>query len=140
MYLSPNRLVCLLNRDLGYYIWLKILLDWPSSLLDFDLLFLMPIPWIGPTIAPTVIALSIGVIGLAIVKVDDRPRRFRPGVLGLSLGGLGTGILTYSFMQDIGGGMRQQLPQPYPYWMLVLGLVLYGIGFLVSVRDSRRAA
>jgi hypothetical protein len=32
--------------DIFYYIWLWIFIDWPSSLLTWDLLFLIPLPWI----------------------------------------------------------------------------------------------
>jgi hypothetical protein len=38
--------------DIVYYIGLKIFLDWPESLLTWDILFLMPITWVGPVLAP----------------------------------------------------------------------------------------
>ena len=38
--------------DIFYYVWLKIMLNWPASLLDWDVLFLIPVPWIGPVVAP----------------------------------------------------------------------------------------
>src|SRR3990172_9941576 len=34
--------------DLFYYIWLKVFLDWPESLLTLDILFLIPLPWVAP--------------------------------------------------------------------------------------------
>lgn len=42
--------------DLGYYLWLKILAHWPMSLFDPDVLFLIPIPWTAPVIAPVMVA------------------------------------------------------------------------------------
>lgn len=56
--------------DIFYYVWLKVLLDWPTSLADPDLLFLVPVPWIGPVWAPCVI--SIGLIALAIMILKAR--------------------------------------------------------------------
>jgi hypothetical protein len=44
--------------DIFYYVWLKVLIDWPVSLLDWDILFLIPLPWIGPVIAPVSIAVQ----------------------------------------------------------------------------------
>jgi hypothetical protein len=51
--------------DIFYYLWLKVLLDWPVSLLDVDILFLIPGPWIGPVLAPLLI--SAGLIGFGVL-------------------------------------------------------------------------
>lgn len=34
--------------DIFYYVFLKLLVGWPQSLLDPDVFFLIPIAWIGP--------------------------------------------------------------------------------------------
>src|SRR3954468_21226333 len=31
--------------DIFYYVWLKVMCDWPTSLFDWDILFLLPLPW-----------------------------------------------------------------------------------------------
>lgn len=54
--------------DLFYYIWLKVLLDWPSSLASRDLLFLIPVPWEGPVWAPCLIAVGLVVLALLILR------------------------------------------------------------------------
>ena len=38
--------------DIVYYLWLNIFIGWPASLLDVDVLFLMPVPWVAPVICP----------------------------------------------------------------------------------------
>src|SRR5215510_11378331 len=38
--------------DIFYYVYLKILCGWPHSLFDWDVLFLIPVPWWGPILAP----------------------------------------------------------------------------------------
>jgi hypothetical protein len=58
--------------DIFYYVWLKVLLDWPSSLFSRDLLFLIPVPWVGPVWAPCVI--SLGLIATALVILYGRSR------------------------------------------------------------------
>ena len=40
--------------DIFYYVWLKVLLNWPASILDWDILFLMPAVWAGPVLAPVI--------------------------------------------------------------------------------------
>ena len=34
--------------DLFYYFWLKVLMGWPRSWLEWDVLFLIPSVWLGP--------------------------------------------------------------------------------------------
>lgn len=42
--------------DIFYYVFLKITLGWPESLLDVDLFFLLPLPWVGPVFVPVAIS------------------------------------------------------------------------------------
>ena len=45
--------------DIFYYIWLKILINWPGSIMDWDILFLIPITWAGPLLAPVLTSLTL---------------------------------------------------------------------------------
>ena len=49
--------------DICYYVFLKVICGWPHSLLDWDILFLLPLPWWGPVLAPVLIALLMIVWG-----------------------------------------------------------------------------
>src|SRR5438477_11015963 len=42
--------------DILYYVFLAMIASWPRSLLDWDVLFLIPLPWWGPVVAPVTIA------------------------------------------------------------------------------------
>lgn len=63
--------------DLFYYAFLKLTLDWPSSLLTWDILFLIPAPWVGPVLSPIVICFTM--IGLAtmILRIDHDGQTLR---------------------------------------------------------------
>lgn len=122
--------------DIFYYIWLKVTIDWPSSLLDWDILFLIPIPWIGPVIAPVLVALLMVITGLSITSLFVRGYTFRPTVLAWVLSVVGTAALLFSFMGDTGATLHQQMPQPYIYGFLIVGLLLYLIAYLVSYRKT----
>ena len=52
--------------DIAYYGWLKVLLDWPASLFEPDILFLIPSSWVGPVIAPVLVSVLMIGIGAAI--------------------------------------------------------------------------
>jgi hypothetical protein len=45
--------------DLFYYVFLKVILDWPSSWLTWDILFLIPAPWVGPVLSAVIAALTM---------------------------------------------------------------------------------
>src|SRR6185503_18967938 len=45
--------------DIFYYIWLWAFIGWPPSLFTWDVLFLIPVPWLGPVIAPVLVSLGL---------------------------------------------------------------------------------
>ena len=59
--------------DIWYYIWLKVLVNWPQTILDWDTLFLIPLPWRGPVLSPVLIAGLICVVSvLVVVRVNKQ--------------------------------------------------------------------
>jgi hypothetical protein len=86
--------------DIAYYAWLKVLLGWPATLLDWDILFLVPLRWWGPVLAPVLIALLVCAIAvLAVVRMERGmpPAIGRARVATLAAGGL---LALYVFMAD----------------------------------------
>jgi hypothetical protein len=64
--------------DIFYYVWLKVLIDWPASIMDWDILFLIPVTWAGPVLAPVITSLTMLVI--AAVLFSERPLNItKPG-------------------------------------------------------------
>lgn len=120
--------------DIFYYVWLKVVLDWPSSFLEWDILFLIPVPWIGPVIAPILISLSMVVFGVLMVARVASGKTFRPTFLPwlLSLGA--TVMVLYSFMMDLDATMRGQLPAPYRFELLAASIVLLIGAFTIACR------
>src|SRR6266704_4240806 len=58
--------------DIFYYVFLKAMCGWPHSLFDWDILFLLPLPWWGPVLAPVSIALLMLLWG-ALWTQFERP-------------------------------------------------------------------
>jgi hypothetical protein len=56
-------LVCFACWDITYYIFLKIVDNWPSSLMTKDVFFLIPVTWIGPVVTPLVISVVMLIAG-----------------------------------------------------------------------------
>lgn len=58
--------------DLFYYVWLKALLNWPPSLLTWDILFLIPVVWIGPVLAPIISAITMIILAASIIYFEQK--------------------------------------------------------------------
>jgi uncharacterized membrane protein len=58
--------------DLFYYVFLKLLLDWPASLFTWDILFLIPVPWVGPVITPCIVSLTMIALTLIILYFHEK--------------------------------------------------------------------
>ena len=56
--------------DIFYYVFLKLILDWPASIMDWDVLFLIPVPWAGPVLAPVLVSVMMLVFAGFILYRD----------------------------------------------------------------------
>jgi len=86
--------------DIFYYVFLKLLLNWPASWFTFDLLFLLPLIWTGPVLAPLLVSLTMILMAFAIFYAD-RVRgqliiRWPERMLVLA----GALMIFFSFIQD----------------------------------------
>ena len=111
--------------DIFYYIWLKLLVNWPASLFDWDILFLLPLPWIGPIIAPASISVMMIVTGILIALREETTVQFRPSKAMWYLGFTGTALILYSFMRDTNASMQLQLPDRFRYEFFAAGMLSY---------------
>ncbi len=125
--------------DIFYYVWLKVILDWPSSLFEWDVLFLIPMTWIGPVIAPLSIAMLMVIFGVLIIYFSEKGMDLNSTISSTLLVLAGTGIILYSFMSDTGATIELKMPQPYRYDLLVIGNVLFIISFLISFLKAKRS-
>ncbi len=58
--------------DIFYYVALKLLLGWPASLLTWDILFLIPVTWLGPVLAPVVSSLTMILMAGTIIPLQEK--------------------------------------------------------------------
>ncbi len=116
--------------DIFYYVFLRLLVNWPDSLMTWDILFLLPVPWVGPVIAPVIVALSMIGAGGAILWREEkgRPIEFRTANLALIFGGGLTVI--FAFCWDWRHTSAGGWPQPFNWPLFALGEVIGIVGFL----------
>lgn len=53
--------------DIFYYVFLYLIIGWPLSLLDWDVLFLLPIMWTGPVWSPVLLSVLMILLALLIL-------------------------------------------------------------------------
>lgn len=86
--------------DSFYYIWLKVFIGWPQTLLDPDLLFLIPLPWWGPVLAPVLIAALMVIGGALVVIMDERELHVRLSLIDWIILAGGIQTILYTFIAD----------------------------------------
>ena len=124
--------------DIFYYIWLKVTLNWPDSVFDWDVLFLVPVPWIGPVIAPVLISVLMVLAGLFILRADTAELPFRPNRWSWIFSLAGTFVALLSFTRDFEATLSSEVPKPYLYELFVGALILYICGFAVTFKGTNR--
>jgi hypothetical protein len=113
--------------DLFFYLSLKVLIDWPESLLTWDLLFLLPVPWVAPVIAPMIVALTMIGAGSIVLAQEYAGRPFRLSAVDWSVISAGGLILVGAFCWDFRNILAGALPQRFPWPLFALG---EGVGLL----------
>lgn len=126
--------------DVFFYLFLKLLIGWPPSLLTWDLLFLIPVPWAAPVLAPVAVSLTM-IAGGGIVLW--REHGGRPVAVGrrhwAALAAAGA-ILLATFVWDWRNTTAGGMPNPFAWGMFAIGEAL-GIGALADslrIKAARR--
>jgi hypothetical protein len=117
--------------DIFYYVFLKVICGWPSSLLDWDVLFLLPLPWWGPVLAPVLISLLLILWGTLASQFERIAPAPFPNWKTLALNSVGIMLALYLFMADTiraaGRGVdavRNALPERFNWPLFCLALLL----------------
>jgi hypothetical protein len=121
--------------DLMYYATLWAIISWPDSLWTWDILFLIPVPWVAPVWAPAVIATLFVVIGTWLFYTEDRPRAWSLTDAAIVLAGCV--VIVGSFLVESDAAVEHRIPSGYPAWLLWAGVAISAGWF---VRHERRLA
>jgi hypothetical protein len=135
--------------DIFYYVFLKIFCGWPHSLLDWDILFLLPLPWWGPVLAPVLISLLLIFWGTCACQFEQirRPAlsNWRVWILSFT----GAVLALYVFMADSIAAshrgieaIRTMLPEKFDWFLFLAGFLLMAapavqFGWQFSQRHSK---
>lgn len=113
--------ICFGLWDLTYYLALKLLIDWPASLLEWDILFLIPLPWTSPVLAPMLVSVGLIAGGVYILGLPtEAPSPFQPSDWLVEIAaGL---VIIASFMWNFPALAAGEAPVSYPWWLFASGM------------------
>jgi len=132
--------------DVCYYVFLKAMSGWPHSLFDWDILFLLPLPWWGPVLAPVLIALLMIVWGTLTCESEQTPSFQSSSLAAWGMNSAGIGLALYVFMADAlrvaGQGaeaVRLVLPGQFNWPLFGLALMMMSVPVLLGAWQTRLA-
>lgn len=134
---------CFAVWDIFYYIFLKLLIDWPLSLFDWDILFLIPAPWIGPVLAPCILSLTMIVFAITLTFTEKNSTAFAIKFSDWLLLSAGSVLVIISFIFDylqiaffserpstskqMLSEMNNFVPQHFNWWIFFIGESIFFI-------------
>jgi hypothetical protein len=123
--------------DIFYYVWLKVLIDWPATLMDWDILFLIPMTWASPVLAPVLASLVMLGFAVAIIQRDLQNKPIRVSYTK----GFGFIICAVTIIVSFclgGRGITEPNFQDYFYWPLFAIPTIFAIVLFIRTLTDRR--
>ncbi len=145
--------------DIFYYVFLYLLLGWPESLLTWDILFLIPVTWTSPVIAPVIVSLTMIGIALTVIFYDGNQKSFRISNLTWFLWLAGAFVIFLSLIYDYSVFVLQQysireiwnlsgetlfdiahsyIPSKFNWFIFLAGEMVVFSGWINLIRTEKR--
>jgi hypothetical protein len=119
--------------DIFYYIWLWVFSGWPTSPFTWDVLFLIPVPWLGPVLAPVIV--SLGLVGGSLWLLSRPALRLpRPAWVLLTAGAV---LVLLSFTVDYHYALARMDPPRFRWELFGAGIATAVVGVTGGSMISR---
>jgi hypothetical protein len=117
--------------DIFFYVFLKVMIGWPQSLLTWDILFLIPLPWVGPVMAPVLVSLTLIGGGLVSLLRGGLPAKAWQWSAMIA-GGL---VVILSFIWDFRNTTSGGRPNPFNWLLFLAGEAIALAAFIAAARN-----
>lgn len=146
--------------DIFYYVWLKVLLNWPPSLFTWDILFLIPVAWVGPVLAPIICSVTMILISGCVLYFQQKGYLVRISLREWMLLIGGALVIFVTFVWDFSRIIIQHgfisclwtlsadpgfqeivahyIPDSYNWYLFALGEVLILLSLVLFCRRMKR--
>ncbi len=144
--------------DLFYYVFLYVLISWPQSLFTWDILFLIPVPWVGPVIAPCIVSFQMFLFGCLIIYFEEKYKNVK--ITGSQWLLLISGVIiiiisfTTDYVEQISDSsnstwcvfsksqlfeeLKTYTPKTFCWWLFWLGDLLCALGVWSFVKNIKK--
>lgn len=151
---------CFAVWDIFYYVFLKALLGWPESLLTWDILFLIPVVWVGPVIGPVINSLTMIVLAVLISYFTDKCTSVKINPREWSLLIIGSIIIIVSYTFDYTRYMfnefsftelitnlssgeimeysSEYIPEKFSWWIFIVGEIILIAAIVSFFRRNKK--
>ena len=145
--------------DIGYYLFLKILLNWPESLMTWDILFLIPTTWTGPVIAPLLVSFAMTGLTALLLRHDNLNPSHRVDKTTWIVLITGATVVFVAFIFDYSNHMLKHcslsglfdpakvadalalyIPAVFCWWLFLPGLAIILFGFFRLFKSATHIA
>lgn len=115
--------------DIFYYVFLWLVLDWPQSLMEWDILFLVPVPWVGPVITPILITITMLALSIVLLKIESGMSKIEWSliVVGSLVVVLSWTIEFQQYSNSVGDTLKAvatYIPQTFPWIIFSIGEII----------------
>lgn len=147
--------------DIFYYIFLKILVQWPESLMTWDVLFLIPVTWIGPVIGPVINSITMILLAVVTIYFVDINHKAKYGWLVWILLIVGSLIVIISYTEEYTRFMMQEfsffelfgvrngerllaraltyVPEKFNWYIFLIGELMHLVAIGLLIRKNVKA-
>jgi len=117
--------------DVFYYFWLAVTIGWPDGIADWDVLFLIPLPWVGPVWSVLLICAGMIAFSVPFLRIPEEAR-FAPGPWGWAFGMAGMVIIVATYIREwVKIGYGAGVPTDFSVLPFFLGLAfLFASGYI----------
>jgi len=134
--------------DIFYYIWLKVTLNWPAHLMEWDILFLIPTLWASPWIVPVICSIIMIIFAIVIIKfpkAEIKPKEWVMLIVS-AIAFLVSFVWNYAAIHiaynnsipELTQALLIYVPTKYNWWLFVIGIVLAGGAICSFWKRARR--
>jgi hypothetical protein len=146
--------------DIFYYVFLKLLINWPASFFTWDILFLIPLIWTSPVLCPVIVSFTMIILGVVLIIGSDKIENLDVGWKAWSLFISGSLVLIFTFMLDFIIFLQKSMslnelfntikhnqimmvsanyyPENFNWWLFMAGELLVLIGIVLLVLGLKR--
>ncbi len=155
-------IMCFGIWDIFYYVFLYLILGWPQNLLTWDVLFFIPVTWIGPVLAPVINSATMIFLAALILFYKRQKGVVKTGKLVWTLLIVGSLVVIISYTMDYSGFMSHKfsiiqqmgwgnteglmeyalsyIPRTFNWWVFFVGLAMHiaAILFIMTKNMEKR--